>query len=75
MADALRSGDRLLLVSNGVTGSGAGQAGLEIEALIEAARRSEPSAADTVRHVHAAVREASGGELTDDATAVCLSAG
>jgi serine phosphatase RsbU (regulator of sigma subunit) len=75
-SDILRTGDRLLLVSDGVTGPGSGQAGLGIEGLIEAARRSErASAADTVRQVHVAVRQASGEELTDDATAVCLSAG
>jgi serine phosphatase RsbU (regulator of sigma subunit) len=74
-SESLRTGDRLLLVSNGVTGSGAGQAGLGVEGLIAAARLSEPpSAADTVRQVHMAVRLASKGELTDDATAVCLSA-
>jgi serine phosphatase RsbU (regulator of sigma subunit) len=73
--DLLRSGDRLLLASDGVTGSGSGQAGLGIEGLIEAAQRSESaSAADTVRRVQAAVREAS-DELADDATAVCLSVG
>jgi serine phosphatase RsbU (regulator of sigma subunit) len=75
-SDVLRTGDRLLLVSDGVTGSGSGQGGLGIEGLIEAAQRSElASAADTVRQVHRAVREADGEELTDDATAVCLAAG
>jgi serine phosphatase RsbU (regulator of sigma subunit) len=75
-SDTLRTGDRLLLVSDGVTGPGSGQAGLGVEGLIEAARRSElASAADTVRQVHAAVRQASSEKLTDDATAVCLSAG
>ena len=75
-SDTLRTGDRLLLVSDGVTGTGSGQAGLGVDGLIDAARRSErASAADTVRQVHMAVRAASGEELTDDATAVCLSAG
>jgi serine phosphatase RsbU (regulator of sigma subunit) len=75
-SDTLRTGDRLLLVSDGVTGLGSGQAGLGLEGLIAAALRSErASAADTVREVHKAVREANGEELTDDATAVCLSAG
>jgi serine phosphatase RsbU (regulator of sigma subunit) len=75
-AETLRTGDRLVVVSDGVTGPGAGQAGLGIEGLIDAARRSElASAADTVREVHAAVRRASGEKLTDDATAVCLAVG
>jgi serine phosphatase RsbU (regulator of sigma subunit) len=70
----LRPGDRLVLVSDGVTRSGEGQAGLGLEGLVEAALRSErETAADTVREVHRAVLIASGGELDDDATAVCLS--
>ncbi len=73
---ALESGDRLLLVSDGVVMSGAGQAGLGTRGLIAAALRSErQTAADTVRQVHTAVLEASDGELEDDATAVCLSIG
>jgi serine phosphatase RsbU (regulator of sigma subunit) len=72
----LHAGDRLLLVSDGVVADGRGQAGLGEEGLIEAAQRSQgPSAADAVREVHDAVRAASGGELRDDATAVCLSIG
>jgi len=73
---SLDSGDRLLMVSDGVVKSGKGQAGLGVKGLIEAALRSErQTAADTVRKVHMAVLEASGGELEDDATAVCLSVG
>jgi serine phosphatase RsbU (regulator of sigma subunit) len=72
----LRAGDRLLLVSDGVTGSGRGQAGLGAGGLVDAALRSQgASAADTVREVHDAVRAASGDGLRDDATAVCLSVG
>jgi serine phosphatase RsbU (regulator of sigma subunit) len=70
------SGDRLLLVSDGVVHAGEGQAGLGEEDLIGAARAADPaSASDLVREVHRAVLEASGGELADDATAVCLLAG
>jgi hypothetical protein len=54
--------------------SGEGKAGLGVEGLVQAALRSErETAADTVREIHKAVLDASGGELTDDATAVCLS--
>ncbi len=73
---SLAAGDRLLLVSDGVVGSGRGQAGLGTEGLIDAAQRSRRgSAADTVREVHDAVLAAAAGELADDATAVCLSVG
>lgn len=69
----LEPGDRLLMVSDGVMVEGEGKAGLGIEGVIEAASRSERrTAADTVRHVHGAVLEATDGELGDDATAVCL---
>jgi serine phosphatase RsbU (regulator of sigma subunit) len=75
-SSTLLAGDRLLIVSDGVIGHGEGQAGLGEEGLIEAALRSQRgSAADTVREVHRAVVAASGGELDDDATAVCLSIG
>ena len=44
--------------------------------VIEAALSSQrATAAETVRNVHTAVLEASGGELEDDATAVCLAVG
>ena len=69
----LGPGDRLLLVSDGVMKEGKGKAGLGMDGVIEAAMRSErATAADTVRKVHTAVLEAAGGELEDDATAVCL---
>jgi serine phosphatase RsbU (regulator of sigma subunit) len=62
------------MVSNGVVGAGKSKAELGIDGLIEAALRSElATAAETVRKVHTAVLEASGGELDDDATVVCLS--
>ncbi len=71
---SLRAGDRLLMVSDGVVECGKGKAGLGLDGVIEAALRSERrTAADTVRAVHTAVLAASGGELSDDATAVCLS--
>jgi serine phosphatase RsbU (regulator of sigma subunit) len=71
---ALESGDRLVMVSDGVVGGGDGQAGLGIDGVIEAALRSQrAAAADTVRKVLTAVLEASGGDLSDDATVVCLS--
>jgi len=70
----LRIGDRLVIVSDGVLKCGRGEACLGIEGVINAALRSErETAADTVREVHREVLAASGGELADDATAVCLS--
>jgi serine phosphatase RsbU (regulator of sigma subunit) len=61
------------LVSDGVVADGKGKAGLGIDGLLEAAQRSQRATApDTVREIHAAVLEASGGALSDDATAVCL---
>ena len=70
----LESGDRLLMVSDGVVGQRGGQAELGLDGVIQAALRSERAGAgDTVRKVHTAVLEASGGDLEDDATVVCLS--
>lgn len=70
---ALNDGDRLILVSDGVVADGKGKAGLGIDGLLEAAQRSQRATApDTVREIHAAVLQASEGELSDDATAVCL---
>jgi serine phosphatase RsbU (regulator of sigma subunit) len=70
----LAPGDRLVMVSDGVIKSAKGQAGLGVDGLVEAAQRSERgTAADTVREIHRAVLAACEGELTDDATAVCLS--
>ncbi len=71
---SLRPGDRLVLVSNGVVEDGKGKAGLGARGVVEAALSSErATAADTVRKVHTAVLDASGGDLSDDATAVCIS--
>jgi serine phosphatase RsbU (regulator of sigma subunit) len=69
----MAAGDRLIMVSDGVVAEGKGKAGLGIDGLIAAAARSRRATApDTVREIHAAVLAASGGELDDDATAVCL---
>jgi len=72
-ATSLGPDDRLVMVSDGVVGSGEGRAGLGFSGLIDAALSSERrTAADTVRRIHMAVLEASSGELSDDATAICL---
>jgi serine phosphatase RsbU (regulator of sigma subunit) len=72
----LESGDRMLIVSDGVVSDRDGGAGIGLEATIEAALRSrQGSASDTVREVHRAVLAGTGGSLADDATAVCLAAG
>ncbi|HVV89926.1 MAG TPA: PP2C family protein-serine/threonine phosphatase [Solirubrobacterales bacterium] len=74
--ERLGSGDRVVLVSDGVVRRGRGQAGVGEEGLIGAALGAgRDSASETVRAVHAAVLEESGGELADDATAVCLLVG
>jgi serine phosphatase RsbU (regulator of sigma subunit) len=71
---SLAPGDRLILVSDGVINAGEGKAGLGIDGLVKAALRSERgTGADTVREIHRAVLAAAKGELSDDATAVCLS--
>jgi serine phosphatase RsbU (regulator of sigma subunit) len=70
----LRPGDRLLLVSDGVTSRGRGQAGLGMDGVVKAAlQANKRTAAETVRKVHTAVLDAAGDELEDDATALCLS--
>ena len=70
----LGPGDRLLMVSDGVVDCGEGKACLGVDGVVKAALRSErETAADTVREVHRAVLAASDGELTDDATVVCMS--
>jgi len=70
---SLASGDRLLVVSDGIVKRGQGQAGLGLDGVIAAAAGAErATAAETVREVHRAVLSASGGDLDDDATAVCL---
>ena len=71
---SLGPGDRLLMVSDGVTAFDEGKAGLGIDGVVLAALRSDRgTAAGTVREIQTAVLEASGGDLDDDATAVCLS--
>jgi serine phosphatase RsbU (regulator of sigma subunit) len=71
---AFEAGDRLVMVSDGVVGQSEGKAGLGMDGFVEAALQSKrATAADTVRRVHTAVLSASGGDLTDDATVVCLS--
>jgi serine phosphatase RsbU (regulator of sigma subunit) len=76
LSDSLASGDRLVLVSDGVVNCGEGKAGLGLDGVVDAALRAERvTAADTVRAVHRSVLSASGGDLTDDATAVCLAVG
>jgi serine phosphatase RsbU (regulator of sigma subunit) len=72
----LGPGDRVILVSDGVINLGEGQAGLGVGGVIKAALRAErQTAAETVREVHRAVLAASSGNLSDDATVVCLAAG
>jgi serine phosphatase RsbU (regulator of sigma subunit) len=75
-SSTLCPGDRMVLVSDGVIKSGDGQAGLGVDGTVRAALRSKrETAADTVREIHRAVLAAAGGDLRDDATAVCLSVG
>ena len=70
---SLTQGDRLVMVSDGVVADEEGKAGLGIDGMAKAALRSKrATAADTVRRVHQAVLKASGGDLEDDATVVCL---
>ena len=72
----LEPGDRMVLVSDGVVNCGPGQADLGTEGLISAAVKAERgAAADTVRAIHGAVLDSTDGDLTDDATAVCLALG
>jgi serine phosphatase RsbU (regulator of sigma subunit) len=71
---SLTPGERLVMVSDGVVAGGKGKAGLGIEGLIAATLQSQSgTAADTVRKIHTAVLDATGGNLEDDATVVCLS--
>jgi Stage II sporulation protein E (SpoIIE) len=64
----------VIVVSDGFIKSAKGQAGLGADGVVEAAQRSErATAAETIREIHRAVLAACAGELTDDATAICLS--
>ena len=75
LVTTLEPGDRLIICSDGVITDGDGRAGLGHDQVAQAALLSEDgSAADTVRKVHRAVLDASGEELDDDATTVCLAA-
>lgn len=72
----LDADDRLVLVSDGVVRHGVGQAGLGEDGFARAALgAARDSASETVRAIHTAVLAASGGDLADDATAVCLLVG
>jgi serine phosphatase RsbU (regulator of sigma subunit) len=76
LSDMLAPGDRLVLVSDGVVNCGQGSAGLGLDGVVDAALQAErATAADTVRAVHRIVLSVSGGDLTDDATVVCLTVG
>jgi Stage II sporulation protein E (SpoIIE) len=69
----LRPGGWLIMVSDGVVGSGEGKASLGFDGLAAAARRSRTGTApDTVRMIHSAALESVEDGLDDDATAVCL---
>ena len=69
----LAAGDRLIMVSDSVVSEGKKKAGLGIDGLLEAAQHFQ-GATDpgTVREIDSAVLDATGGDLDDDATAVCL---
>jgi serine phosphatase RsbU (regulator of sigma subunit) len=72
----LSAGDRMIMVSDGVSQCGTGKPELGLDGLVRAAlRSSQGSAADTVREIHKAVLAETRGHLTDDATCVCLSVG
>jgi serine phosphatase RsbU (regulator of sigma subunit) len=72
----LGTGDRLVLVSDGVVQHGEGKAGLGDSGLIRAALGAgRDSASETVRAVHGAVLEQVDDDLADDATVVCLLGG
>jgi Stage II sporulation protein E (SpoIIE) len=64
----------VIVVSDGVIKSAKGAGRPRCRGVFEAAQRSErATVADTIREIHRAVLAACAGELTDDATATCLS--
>ncbi len=64
----LEAGDRLWFLTDGILERNA--AGLDIQALVKANADQHPR--EAVQHLMATVLEASGGELQDDATALCV---
>jgi stage II sporulation SpoE-like protein len=73
-ATALASGDRLILVSDGVIDRPLKAGGkLGLDGVADAARQPDiEGAAATVRSVHDAVLTCSDTDLDDDAAAICL---
>jgi serine phosphatase RsbU (regulator of sigma subunit) len=64
----LEPGDRLLFLTDGMVERNA--ASIDVPALVTASADQHPR--EAVQHLMTAVLEASGGELKDDATALCL---
>jgi serine phosphatase RsbU (regulator of sigma subunit) len=64
----LEAGDRLMFVTDGMLERDA--AGMNIAAILTASR--DVHAREAVQHLTQAVLQASGGQLRDDATALCL---
>jgi Stage II sporulation protein E (SpoIIE) len=64
----LEAGDRLVVVTDGMLERDAG--GVNIAAILAASASMHPR--EAVQHLTQAVLQASGGELRDDATALCL---
>lgn len=64
----LEPGDRLLFLTDGMLERNA--ASLDVPALVAASANHHPR--ETVQHLMTAVLEAAGGDLKDDATALCL---
>jgi serine phosphatase RsbU (regulator of sigma subunit) len=65
---SLEVGDRLMFVTDGMLERDA--AGMNIAAILTASRNMH--AREAVQHLNQAVLQASGGQLRDDATALCL---
>jgi serine phosphatase RsbU (regulator of sigma subunit) len=64
----LEPGDRVFFLTDGVLERNA--AGIDIPAIVAAGEREHPR--EAVQHLMSAVIDASGGDLDDDATALCL---